>query len=295
VEIIPYHDGLLPQLTALVNDHMRLVPPGWTLTPEQAAYVVSQPNAAWTAHYPEDGDILSLHTVCMMDGQRLVAAANWFFSKPREDQPKSGVLPWLFCVPDQPDSLDSLLGAFIGQSIAQGCEKVYFCPRFGFGVGWFGIPDVWPHIINAVQEFGFEVDGKWVIMTAPIGGIEEHQSSGDFDFVWRIDESRLEWELEARVGETVAGECQAWGIPAHFRGCLGFDEWMTVEWLGVEEPYQRKGLGTRLMQAQMRFQARRGVKNVIVWTETKNTAARKLNESLGFVYGPECWIFEKNI
>ncbi len=295
MEVVPYHDGLLPQLTQLVNDHMRLVPPGWTLTQEQVAYVVSKPNAAWTVHYPEDGDVFSSHTRCMIDDGRIVAAANWFFPQPVENQALSGVLSWLFSAPDQPGVLDALLGAFIGQSIARGCSSVYFCPRFGFGVGWFGIPDVWPHIIRDVQKFGFEVDGKWVIMTGQVNLENDDLPLSDFSFVWQIDEARLQWELEARSGEAVAGECQAWGVPAHFRGCSGFDEWITVEWLSVEEPYRRKHLGSRLMQEQMRFQARRGIKNMIVWTETSNIAARKLNESLGFTYGPECWIFEKSI
>jgi ribosomal protein S18 acetylase RimI-like enzyme len=292
MEVVPYHDNLLPQLTQLVNDHIQLVPPGWTLTPRQVAYVLGKPNAAWTAHYPEDKEIFASHTVCMLENQQMVAVANWFFPKPLENQAAGGVLSWLFSRPGHSDSLEALVGAFIGQSAARGCASVYFCPRFGFGVGWFGIPDVWPHIIKVIQESGFEVDGKWVIMTGPAQAGEKNQPALDFDFVWQIDEPRLEWELEAKTGNVVAGECQAWGIPAHFRGCPGYEEWITIEWLGVEVPYQRKGLGTRLMREQMQFQAQRGVKNVIVWTETNNTAARKLNKSFGFTEGPECWVFQ---
>ena len=47
------------------------------------------------------------------------------------------------------------------------------------------------------------------------------------------------------------------------------------------------------MQEQLRFHTQRGVKNVIVWTETDNVAARKFNEALGFKYGPECWSYAK--
>lgn len=296
MEVINYHENLLPHLMRLVNDHIRLVPPGWVLTPQQVAYVVSQPNAAWTAHFPEDKEIFASHTVCMLKNQQMVAAANWFFPKPLENQAASGVLSWLFSRPGHSDSLEALIGAFMGQSVARGCASAYFCPRFGFGVGWFGIPDVWPHMIEAIQKFGFRVDSRWVIMTGSVSSAtEDDRPLSDFDFAWRIDEARLEWELEAKAGDALVGECQAWGIPAHFRGCPGFDEWITFEWLGVEELYQRKRLGSRLMQEQMRFQVRRGVKNVIVWTETNNTAARKLNESFGFTDGPECWVFEKSI
>jgi GNAT superfamily N-acetyltransferase len=296
MEVTPYHEGLLPRLTQLVNDHMRLVPPGWTLTQEQVAYVVSKPNAAWIAHFPEDEQrVFESHTVCLLESQQVIAAANWFFSRSPENQIVSGILSWLFGAPNHANSLDALIGAFIGQAVGHGCASTYFCPRFGFGVGWFGIPGIWPHMIESIQKFGFEVEGKWVIMTGQVSPENSDSGLGDFTLNWQIDEAKLQWELEARAGRDLVGECQAWGIPAHFRGCPGFDEWITVEWLGVEEPYRRKRLASRLLREQMRFQARRGIKNVIVWTETNNTPARKLNESFGFSYGPECWVFQKNL
>ena len=65
-----------------------------------------------------------------------------------------------------------------------------------------------------------------------------------------------------------------------------------MEWLGVEPEYQRKGIGSWLIAEQFRRQAQRGVKQVILWTETDNRAFRSLGDALGFQSGPECWDFQ---
>ncbi len=101
--------------------------------------------------------------------------------------------------------------------------------------------------------------------------------------------------MKLRDGEALVGECQAWGVPPHFAGCPGVAEWMTIEWLGVEEPYRRKGFGRWLLHEQIRRQAQRGIRRCICWTGVDNWAARNLTESLGFRVGPECWEFGKKI
>jgi GNAT superfamily N-acetyltransferase len=105
----------------------------------------------------------------------------------------------------------------------------------------------------------------------------------------RPEEAALEWDVRAFAGGDLAGECQAWGIPPHLQVCPRAAAWITIEWIGVEGPYQRKGLGRWLLREQLRHQAARGVRHVILWTECEDAAARRFYEALGFTYGPECW------
>jgi ribosomal protein S18 acetylase RimI-like enzyme len=120
--------------------------------------------------------------------------------------------------------------------------------------------------------------------------------AGPVELRWHIDESAVEWILRAYAGQHVVGECQAWGVPAHLASLAGFREWTTIEWLGVEAPYRGQGLGRYLLQEQLRYQAARGIRHVLLWTEPDGAealAARRLYESLGFVYGPALLRFQK--
>jgi GNAT superfamily N-acetyltransferase len=108
-----------------------------------------------------------------------------------------------------------------------------------------------------------------------------------------MNKPSLEWDLTAYRGDVLLGECEVWGIPPHLEEREDLANCATVEWLSVEQRYQRQGLGKRLMAEQMRFHERRGIQRFIAWTEADNLAARKLNESMGFVYGPELAVMEK--
>ena len=106
---------------------------------------------------------------------------------------------------------------------------------------------------------------------------------------WKIDEARLEWNVEIYDGEAMIGECQSWGIPPEFETCAGYNEWMEIEWLGVEEPYRRKGLAWRMMQEQFRYHAMGGKRHCFVYTATDNLPTIKLNNRMGFTTQVEVW------
>ncbi len=296
MEIVEFSPELLSQLTQLVNQHIHTVPPGWTLSDLQVASILSDTERFWALHYPE-GEPSPTHIACVLDAGHLAAAAQWDEWTPPDDTPgKIATLIWIAADPEKPEVLDTLLNAIISKARQLHCCQI-ITSRFGFGVGWMSIPTHWQHLIKGMKRAGFQVFDQWVIMTASIETSlsEPSRKAPQATLKWSIRENSLEWDLEAYVDEARAGECQAWGIPTYFGGCQGFEEWVTVEWLGVEEPHQCQGIGRLLMQEQMRFHARRGVKNVIVWTETDNWEARKFNEALGFESGPECWTFSKQL
>ena len=310
MKIAEFSWEFLPDLTRLVNSHISSVPPGWLLSDAQVARILGNASA-WSAHYPEDKRTFLSPIVCALDSGRLVAAAKWNWPNPEDPEWRWGEdylhigwpseqrdvasLAWILAVPDSVDAAQLLLRFAIEQCEALGCHRATVSERFEFGVGWFGIPANWTHVIAALQRTDFAAKDRWVTMVGSTTPSQEIAvSSGEgVTFRWRVGESGLEWLLEACVAEAVIGECEAWGIPTHFEGCSGFERWITIEWIGVEEASHRRGVGCALLQEQMRFHHNRGVRELIAWTEPDNVPAVGLGESLGFRYGAECWTFSR--
>jgi GNAT superfamily N-acetyltransferase len=294
MKVIEYSSHLLPELTQLINQHICSIPPAWTLSEAQVASALKDAETFWMLHFGDE-EASPTYTTCVVESGHLAAACQWnCWVSPNDAELKIGMLDWIAADPKATEALDALLATITHQMRQLNCVRI-MTSRFMFGVGWLGIPTTSPHLIEGMQRAGFQSSDQWVIMTVGVDHCIHSPSALFVDLKWNIREANLEWDVEAYVNQSLAGECQAWGIPTYFRGCGGFKEWITVEWLGVEEPYRRQGIGRLLMGEQMRFQAQRGIKNVIVWTETNNAEARKFNESLGFQYGPECWSFVKTL
>jgi GNAT superfamily N-acetyltransferase len=296
MRLVPYHPGLLPDLTHLVNGHIRLVPPGWEVTEAQVTYVLSKSASLWHLHFRDDPIALETQeTICVLEGDTLRAAAGWFHYNAGLDERRTSIA-WMVSQPEYPRAQSLLLDSVIEHS-RQAKSSHIETSRFAFGVGWMGIPLVWPHLIEGFNAAGFEITQKWVMMIGDthISGNRPLPNITPFSTVWQINEHVLEWVLEAYSGQDQIADCESWGIPPHFQDCPGYDEWTTIEWLGVEGDYQRRGVGAYLMQEQLRFQAGRRVQHVIVWTNTDNFRIQNLNKAFGFTYGPECHVFEKSL
>lgn len=294
MRIVRYQASLLPALTDLLNDHLRRVPPGWTLSEAQVAQVMANGPRLWDLHYPDEPSQPDHQEIlCVVENDSLMAAVGWHVYQAEE---RAALLNWIAADPDQPEALTLLLDTLIEHSQAAGAQ-VLDTSRYAFGIGWMGIPLVWPHLIDGFGAAGFTVTQQWRIMTGSADGLSQRPPPAidAFSLAWRSDEAALEWVVEAFAGDAQIGECQASGVPPHLRDCPGYGQWTTVEWLGVEPAYQRRGIGAYLLGEQLRFQAARGVRQVMVWTETDNHAIQRLNAASGFSNGPECHVFSKSL
>jgi GNAT superfamily N-acetyltransferase len=295
VQCVAYSHQYLEHLTRLINQTIERVPPGWTLPEAQVAKIIAHPLQPWSIRYPGQNERIKSEVLLWVQDQgRLVAASQWTW--PETSPPGPGSLSWIVAEPGQTAALDALLNTIAARAKACGCRELSL-GRYAFGVGWLGIPATQAHLIAGLQDAGWTLQARWVI----ISGTTENQETSPppavahLELAWRAEEASQEWDLVLMDGDTSVGQCQAWGIPTHFAACDGYNDWTTIEWLGVEPPYQRRGLGRWLLCEQLRRQAERGVRQAILWTESDNRAMRLLAESLGFQAGPECWVFKKTI
>lgn len=271
-------DDLLP----LVNEHLTRVPPRLMIKRDSLRSLLQGPSP-WDCHYPEDPPGIPGPLLTVPAKGRVVAAAQWIEVAAREGHPRRQ-WSWMLCDAGREDDLARLL---------RDHAPCGWPARFGLGLGWFGIPDSWPHVLEACRRAGGRATETWVLFERPADAraLDPASPLDGLAWEWHLDAARGEWELRATGPGGMAGECLAWGVPAALASSPGYGEWITIEFVGVEPPWRRRGLGRRLLAGQMAFQARRGMAHVMLWTEPDNAAMLALARTLGFQPGPACQVF----
>ncbi len=281
MQIVEFDRPLLPSLTRLINQHVASVPPGYALSEAQVEQTITQGAKLWAMHFPPVREALTLRTTCVLERHKVVAAGQWLITA----QSHCAIL-WLVAQPDRPNPLQTLLHLIE----ASGCTQIELS-RCSFGLGWFGIPESWTHLIDGLTEAGYTRSETWRLMVGESVILPEPEGDDGLKFYWHMNKPSLEWEVTAYLGDLQVGQCQVWGIPPHLEGCLA--EWASIEWIEVAEAYRRQGIGRQLIAEQMGFHARRGVRRFLVWMGSENTAAHRLSQSFGFVDGGSLALMEK--
>ncbi len=202
----------------------------------------------------------------------------------------SCLVSWLAADPGEPGALEEWIGALEDLARDRGCTAVVQS-RNELGIGWFGTPLVWDHVVRGLREAGYEPIERWVIMAGDLGSVPPPPKPPyrSLRVEHRDDPAALERATHVWVGAVPAADCTFWGAPSVFRDCPGYAAWMTLEAIDVEEPFHRQGIARYLLTSEMARLAEQGIRHVLLFTEVGNLPARRLFESLGFAAGPECW------
>ncbi|MEZ4667970.1 MAG: GNAT family N-acetyltransferase [Anaerolineae bacterium] len=294
MEIIPLSSHHIDDLTPLINDYIRLMPPKWQLSTTQVAAIL-QASSIWDIHYRDDEPDhpwrWETETMCVVERDTALAAARY---DQRYDDgiaaPSHIETRWLVGSAARPEALQLLIDRLITFE-KMGAVSVKVNSRCDFGWGWGGVPTATTFINDLLQQNNFSIVQKWAVMTADLSLLspDTFGTITPFHLRWSLDDLHHEWTVEAYDDNTPVGECQSWGIPLQFAACPAYTEWMEIEWLGVEDAYQRRGLGRGLLQEQMQFHRERGVNYLALFVDAANAPALALYESLGFQCEAECW------
>jgi len=281
VRFVHLSDDLLPQIKTLINTQIAQIPPCQVLSTEQVAAALATPHW-WAIHYPEEATPDHSEIFGILDGDQLEAAAQVFFTKMGQ-----AVLRWIVARPEACGALTELLGEIAKQARCHASREVCLS-RYGFGLGWIGIPRIWTHLISGLEQAGFQPAERWVLMsgTTHLPPMRRKDEPPGMRLEWTENPSAAEWRLEAYAHGELAGDCDAWGIPPYFGA--GQPNWITIEWIGVEAAYRGQGVGRWLFHEMLSRQARRDMQNALLWTGVDNWPMRRLAESLGFHAGPIC-------
>lgn len=296
LQIVPFTAAHLPDLTRLINAQIAPIPPYWKLSETQVADILGK-DSLWEIHFEdEDSPVWRWENeiVCAVNNHNRVQAAMRLDY--RYDDGKLAMVSarWLVAHEDQPKALSRLLD-YLTAKRSRDDTAIFIHGRSDFSLGWGGVPLHCVHITKGLEQKGFIPSQKWLVMSADIAAWQSTPLApipAPFTPRWRIDEGHLDRTVVIEDGDTLAAECQSWGIPLEFTACDTYAQWMQIEWLGVEAPYQRRGLARRLLQEQFRYHALRGITRCIAHTEVANLPTQQLNRSLGFQVDAEIWSWQ---
>src|SRR5262249_37873957 len=156
--IEPFAVADLPQLLQLVNLHLNAAIPGWALS-----------EIALSRH-PERDDtqpitdpwVAERTTLCALEGYRVLAAAHLlrYGPEPEVGEAYRGTaeIGWFLARPDRSDAAAAVLTGADDQ-----CRRWRIVDPRGWGPGLpagplWGVPDVWPHVANALRTAGYRPD-----------------------------------------------------------------------------------------------------------------------------------------
>jgi ribosomal protein S18 acetylase RimI-like enzyme len=278
----------LAALTERVNDAQRALVPRLAYTPEAAASLIES-ESPWEAYFPDEAPWRSGWVCAYEPGtNRLLGAAGGVFQQPHL------TLDWLYARAEA-GAAQATLRRLDAWANEQGCTHIQ-TGRNRFGAGWLGLTDgQFP--AAALADAGWQATRSWVIHTGELEAVPADAPCPLPDAqVTRTDDPPglcMTWQV-VHAGASVA-ECAAWMLPPHWRHAAGGRGWISVEWLGVEPPFQRRGLGMWLLRLVQGELVRQGWRQVVAWTEDDNTAARGLLARAGFRAGHRTTEYERQL
>ena len=293
MQVIEFRDRLLPGLRGLANRHLGLLTPGWELTERQTASVLRDP-LQYGPYFREEPQPGTTEFICVMDHERLVAAAALWLPDRSDPRWSDGRLPgggrdetellWLLSDPESWGGLRTLLEEASGRAARLGCRRIIAGDGCGVCPARYGVPVAWAHLGAGLEQHEFAVTSRTAIMHARLADLDLRVPAriDGLSLEWRQDPEVPEWELVARLDGRQVGECLVWGLSRHVAGHSEYRRWVVVEWIDVAESHRRQGIGRGLVREQMRAHARRGGTDALLQVWLPDPEAIRFHEAMGF-------------
>jgi len=130
MQIVDYHDKLLPSLTRLINQQIAGLPPCCVMTQEQVADTIARGGSLWNIHYPA--------SVSRTPAGRFACwSIGWSWRRRQWYVPRLEhgifVVQWIVANPERPQPLRTLLHlldkAFEASGLRQNLHRAFFVRR----------------------------------------------------------------------------------------------------------------------------------------------------------------------
>jgi hypothetical protein len=168
-------------LAALLNRHISVVPPAWQLTDSDFKVLLERdyPRAANQDELCEQQLFRHRILVAPAAGD-LAAAVSWNLHDPSDARwgnlAGQASIEWLVADVESASAAQELLGKVAEEVSQAGGNQLRADLENDLGVGWFGVPETWPCVLEAFDAEGYEREDPWKILTRPVSRGDRHGS-----------------------------------------------------------------------------------------------------------------------
>lgn len=286
MEVVAFEPFLESETFEWIRAHLRLVPPFYAPSDTEIRSIVREPNLTSSIWY---GSFEHTHEILVgLQGGSVAGAAQITFPEDRHMTfPAAGrhaLVNWLFGNPAACEAIGTFIAELNMTAERKGYAGIRFDTRNGFGIGWQGIPDCWPHLLRAIADSGIPVSERCAWQSYWTDGeFAEKELPPGFTYTFDIDPDALAAHLCVFDGDTMAGEADIW-LPSPLAGELRRKGMFNIEWIEIAEPYRGRRLGQAVLTLALRRMRHHGYRQFMLWTKYDNM--HKLAARTGLQKGP---------
>ncbi|WP_193726884.1 GNAT family N-acetyltransferase [Paenibacillus guangzhouensis] len=284
MKITMYQESYQTKLFDMVRSHVRQVPPFIELKYEEFLEILHHPGHMTDQWYGAEERDCKIF-LAIQEGE-LIAAAGLSFPLPdcpSEQGASEQDVDLLWMVGD-PVSLKELKAFYhhLHQiALDYGCESIHIS-RNPFGAGWAGIPDCWPHLLDAVRSVNGYEEELWTCYWSD-GPLQLRELPHGYHVNLSNNLQELQLRYELMADDHMIGEIDVWTPSAQARS-LTDEGCAAIEWIEISEAYRGQGLGHAMLSHMYNSCAVFGFKRFILWTDTPEM--KRLAIKSGFHEGP---------
>lgn len=263
-------------LTNFIPAHYSQWPPYVSLSETQIQQCLHHYPEAWGRHYPEE---THLQTIILGNRSVLYRAIMYYADS-------VGHVVSLAIAPSA--SAAEVVSDLLKEAANYGVNYPTFgTTRDPFGLGWSGLSSTTlaPVLDHLQSRYHYRIDQQWIVLERkslqPAILPPDLRPAPEARFEHRDNTPAGEWDIELWCAGELVGECSAWAVPDYF-DVISNERWVSIEWIGVENNFQRQGYGGQLLLRQLTQQLQLGMDHIILWTEKDNLPARQFFRKFGF-------------
>jgi len=284
MKITLYQESYQMKLYNMVRSHVRLVPPYIELKYEEFLEMLHHPGHMTDQWYGADEQEFKIY-IAIHEGE-LIAAAGLSFplldcpSEQGASEPNVDMF-WMVGDPASLCELKSFYRQLNQIALDYGCQSIHIS-RNPFGAGWAGIPDCWPHLLEAVRSLNCYEEDLWTCYWSD-GPLQLRELPPGYHVKLSNQLHELQLHYDLIADDHMIGEIDVWTPSVQARSLMD-EGYAAIEWIEISEANRGQGLGHAMMSHMYHSCAEFRFKRFILWTDTPEM--KRLALKLGFREGP---------
>jgi GNAT superfamily N-acetyltransferase len=272
----------LQQVQGLINSHLSAVIPGWALPMGYIARRVRRNLDKSTV----DPWVMEQKSLVALVNDRVRAAAQLLRHGAHTSYKDVGEISWLLAWPESPDAARAILTAAQEAMDGWGIAKESVWGEGLWVLPCVGVPDVWPHILDLLEQSGYTAEGRHqeAIYGGTLDPVPVPGDPPEKGMSLRRTLGRFGARFEAIVDGEAVGQCEC--CMDLSRGGLlpALAGWAELSEVETKRAWRNRGVGAWLMRHAVQWLRLGGYDRVVlcVAAEAESAGAGRFYQRFGW-------------